>query len=393
MKWYSIGCAIFLGGCGDNGGGGPDADMVMSTTSSTGSTASTEGSGTSTTGSAAELPPLHECGEAELIVEQESVHDLATDSDNYYWLGLTEIGEIAVYALSKSGGDVRVVTSFPTYFDYLLGATDLEVAQDATLLMDDTSADDDDEYVYFSGDTKIWRVKKDGTGQAERVSTDELNELGPATCNFARIQLTPDALFVCRKGQIFRMDRGTDATPEVIYAAPEGGRVEGFAVNGSELYTNGPFDDSRHFAPILQVSVPDGLSSEFGEMLEGLVPDAFFVVKDTLLFSSLVVLEGPDLETTSEWASRQGTYRLPLNEQVPSRFSDSNIILVNGASADASAVYAVTGRKIVRFSPEGSTRVFVDCTDDPDLHFDELVVDEDGVYIRDSDKFYRFAKE
>ena len=36
---------------------------------------------------------------------------------------------------------------------------------------------------------------------------------------------------------------------------------------------------------------------------------------------------------------------------------------------------------------------YVDCTDSPDdLRFSELLVDDDGVYVRDGDNFYRFGK-
>ena len=63
-------------------------------------------------------------------------------------------------------------------------------------------------------------------------------------------------------------------------------------------------------------------------------------------------------------------------------------------SKDSKYVYAVIGdQKIVRISLEGTTTTFVDCHDSPDdVRFNEFLVDEDGVYVRSDDSFYRFAK-
>jgi hypothetical protein len=129
-------------------------------------------------------------------------------------------------------------------------------------------------------------------------------------------------------------------------------------------------------------------------MIEGLVPDALMVHGDTVVFDSLALLEGPDLATESEWAKRQGTYKVTGASSTPQMLTDYNLELVRGVGQDSQYLYAVIGdQKIVRISLDGVTTTYVDCHDSPDdLRFQELLVDEDGVYIRDDDTFYRFGK-
>lgn len=253
---------------------------------------------------------------------------------------------------------------------------------------------DADDYIYFSGDTQIWRVKKDGSEPVQAVSGPGLNELGPATCNFARSVLAPDALYTCRRGRLFRMDRAGGGAAVAVYTAPEGERINAFAVSSSQLLVNGSFDEARHLSPILALPLSGGAPSEYGAMLPGLVPDALVVLGDTLLFNSLVVLDGGDLATTSEWASRQGTYKVTGAQASPQKISETNLALVRGVGRDSMFVYAIVGdQKIERISPDGVTTTFVDCTDSSDdVRFRELVVDDDGVYFRDDDSFYRYGK-
>jgi hypothetical protein len=378
-----------LGGaaCADEEGG-PGGSRDMGQTG-TGGSAGTTGSGAQPNVDEAVL----ECGDAQLIIEDYFAHDLAADSQNYYWLGTSDAG-IGVWKLSKSGGDKSLVTEFPGYFSVLFGETDLPVAADSQLYMDDTVADDADDYVYFSGDTQIWRVKKDGSEPVQAVSGPGLNELGPATCNFARSVLTPDAVFTCRQGRVFRMARAGDGSATAVYSAPEGGSISAFAVHGNQLFVNGAYDDARHLAPILSLPATGGTPAEYGAMLEGLYPDALMMQGDTLIFSSLFLADGPDLETESEWASRQGTYKLSGADATPVKLSENDLQLVRGVGRDSKYVYAMVGdQKIVRISLDGVTQTFVDCRGSAsDLRFQELLVDDDGVYIRDEDFFYRFSE-
>ena len=373
-------------GCADDAGQGGGGAGEAGATGSSG----TSGAGARPN---VEDEAVLDCGDRTLIVEDYLAHDLATDSQNYYWLGTGDVG-IAVWKLPKSGGDKSLVTEFPGYFSFALGMTDLAVSGDSQLYMDDTVADDADEYVYFSGDTQIWRAKKDGSEAVQAVSGPGLNELGPATCNFARSVLTPDALFTCRQGRLFRMARAGDGSATPVYSAPEGEPIVAFAVHGNELFVSGVYDDERHFAPILSLPATGGTPAEYGAMLEGLYPDALMVVGDTLVFSSLFLAEAPDLETASEWATRQGTYKLSGASATPVRLSETDLQLVRGVGRDSEYAYAMVGdQKIVRISLDGVTTTYVDCTGSPeDLRFQELLVDADGVYIRDGDSFYRFGK-
>jgi hypothetical protein len=334
-----------------------------------------------------------ECGDATVVIQDYLAHDLATDSENYYWLGTGDEG-IAVWKLSKGGGDKSLVTEFPGYFSFALGMTDLPVSGDSQFYMDDTVADDADDYVYFSGDTQIWRAKKDGSEPVQAVSGPGLNELGPATCNFARSVLTPDALFTCRQGRVFRMERAGNASATAVYSAPEDETIAAFAVHGDQLFVNGTYDQERYLAPILSLAATGGTPQEYGAMLEGLYPDALMMQGDTLIFSSLFLADGPDLETESEWATRQGTYKLSGADATPVKISETDLQLVRGVGQDSQYVYAMVGdQKIVRISLDGVTKTFVDCVGSPeDLRFQELLVDDDGVYIRDGDTFYRFSE-
>jgi hypothetical protein len=355
------------------------------------------GGGTSSGGSGAgasvQSQALFACSDGTLVAGSDFAHDLATDSLNYYWLGFGDTG-IAVLKMPKRGGDVAVVAEFPDYFSFILGDTTLPVSGDAQFYMDDTVVDDADDYVYFSGDTQIWRAKKDGSEPVQAVSGGDLNELGPATCNFARSVLGPDALYTCRQGRLFRMDRAAGGKAVAVYSAPDGGSIDAFAVSKSQLFVNGSFDKARHLSPILALPLSGGTPSEYGAMVAGLVPDALVVLGDTLIFDSLVVLDGGDLATTSEWAKRQGTYKVTAAQAAPQKISDSNLELVRGVGHDSKFVYAMVGdQKIVRISPDGVTTTYVDCTGSPDdVRFQELVVDDDGVYFRDEDNFYRFGK-
>ena len=111
-----------------------------------------------------------------------------------------------------------------------------------------------------------------------------------------------------------------------------------------------------------------------------------------MVFDSLFFPTGDDLETTSEWAKRQGTYKLTGSTAAPQKLSEDNLELVRGVGKDSKYVYAVIGdQKIVRISLDGTTTTFVDCHDSPDdVRFNEFLVDEDGVYVRWEDSFYRF---
>jgi len=340
-----------------------------------------------------EKKAVRDCSDRTLIAGGNLEHDLATDATNYYWLDVSDVG-IAVFKKAKAGGDPAIVSEFPDAFAFLFDKTDLPVSEDSQLLMDDTVADDADEYIYFSGDTQIWRVKKDGSEPVQPVSGAGLSELGPATCNFARSVLTTDSLYSCRQGRLFRMDRAGNGKADLIYAAPEGTSIDAFAVSSTGLFVNGPFDDTRHLAPILTLPLTGGTPSEYGAMLEGLVPDALVMVGDTLLFNSLTVLKAPDFATTSEWATRQGTYKLTAPSAAPVKISETHLALVYGVEADAQHAYAVLGDQVIeRISPDGVTTTYVDCTDSPDnVRIKELLVDADGVYIRTYDGFYRFEK-
>jgi len=185
--------ALAAGGCASTG----DDEAGTGGGGGTGGSAGTGGGA----GASVNDQPLHQCSDAQVIVEDYLAHDLATDSTHYYWLGVGDTG-IAVLKQPKSGGARTVVTEFPGYFSFLTGATTLPVSGDSQFYMDDTVADDADDYVYFSGDTQIWRVKKDGSEPVEAVSGPGLNELGPATCNFARSVLTEDAVFTCRQPSV-----------------------------------------------------------------------------------------------------------------------------------------------------------------------------------------------
>lgn len=384
MRWAA--CVLFsvsLAACGGGDDQANDDPMAGS-----GGTAGSGGSGGG--GGSGDTKAVLDCSDRTLIAEDELVHDLATDSKNYYWLGVGDAG-IAVFKKPKSGGDTLKITEFSTYFSFILGDTDLPVSGDSQFYMDDTVADDADDYVYFSGDTQIWRVKKDGSEPVEAVSGPGLNELGPATCNFARSVLAPGALYTCRQGRLFRMDRAGNGKATAVYTAPDGSSIDAFAASSTQLFVNGPFDDARHLSPILALPLNGGTPAEYGAMLAGLVPDALLMLGDTLLFDSLTVLSGPDLATTSEWASRQGTYKLTSSSAAPTKISETNLELVRGVGADDQYAYAMVGdRRIDRISPNGVTTPYVECLDD--IRFDELLVDKDGVYIRYDDSFYRFGK-
>lgn len=334
-----------------------------------------------------------DCADRTAVVEDYFAHDLATDSTSYYWLGVGAEG-IAVLKQPKSGGERTIITEFPGYFSFLVGDTDLPVSGDSQFYMDDTVADDADDYVYFSGDTQIWRVKKDGSEPVEPVSGTALNELGPATCNFARSVLGPDALYTCRQGRLYRMSRAGSGSATAVYSAEAGGSIDAFAVSPTQVFVNGAYDEARHLSPVLALPREGGTPTEYGAMLEGLNPDALLVHGDTLVFDSLFFPEGPDLATTSEWAKRQGTYKLTAPSAAPQKLSEDNLMLVRGVGQDSKYMYAVVGdQKIVRISLDGVTTTYVDCHDSPDdVRFQELLVDEDGVYIRDDDTFYRFGK-
>jgi hypothetical protein len=118
------------------------------------------------------------------------------------------------------------------------------------------------------------------------------------------------------------------------------------------------------------------------------------VVNGTLVFDSLFFPAADDLATASEWAKRQGTYKLTGASATPQKISESNLELVRGVGQDSKYVYAMIGdQRIERISLDGVTTTFVDCTEsEDDLRFHELLVDDDGVYIRDDDFFYRFDK-
>jgi hypothetical protein len=375
-----------LAACGDDTGG-----------TETGGEQNGDGNGG---GGGAETPdtnrePVHPCSQGELIAADDLVHHFASDSGNYYWIGSDDIG-IAIFALPKAGGDVRTVTSFPGYFSFILDQTTLPVSGDSQFLMSNLVADDLDDYLYFSGDSQIWRVKKDGSEPVQPVSGEGLDELGAASCNFAESILTQDSLYTCRRGNIFRMSRSGDVTATVVYEAPEESAIAGFAISGDRLYTNGAYDSERHLAPLLEVSLATGEAREVGEMLEALVPDSVYLVGEDLVFNSLFIGDAPDLETASEWATRQGTYRINPDEQVPTKISDSNIGLAFEAAGDDSAVYTLIGAAIYRIGIDGTTRALVDCNDaigtDDEVSFRDLWVDADGVYVRGDGAFYRFDK-
>jgi hypothetical protein len=379
--------ALCGAGCaaeGDGGGSGGESHAGA------GGSGATGGSGAQ---ASVDDEALLDCADRTVIVDDYFAHDLATDSENYYWLGSGDEG-IAVWKQSKRGGDKSLVTEFPGYFSFVLGTTDLPVSADSQFYMDDTVADDADDYVYFSGDTQIWRVKKDGSEPVQAVSGPGLNELGPATCNFARSVLTPDALYTCRDGRVFRMARAGDGSATPVYSAPEGETIAAYAVHGDELFVNGAYDEVRHLAPILSLPATGGAAKEYGTMLEGLYPSALVMQGDTLIFSSLFLADAPDLETASEWATRQGTYKLAGAASAPVKLSDTDLQLVRGVGSDSEYVYAMVGdQMIVRISLEGETRTYVDCFGSADdIRFQELLVDADGVYVRDGDVFYRFAK-
>jgi hypothetical protein len=385
MRWLAIAVvSVSFAGCGDDDAGSNDA---------TGGAGGLSGSGGGGGKTSVDTKAVLDCADRTLVAGSDFAHDLATDSKNYYWLGLGQTG-IAVLKKPKAGGENVVVTEFPGYFSFLTGATDLPVSGDSQFYMDDTVADDADDYIYFSGDTQIWRVKKDGSEAVQPVSGPGLNELGPATCNFARSVLGPGALYTCRQGRLFRMARAGSAQASAVYSAPEGESIDAFAVSSSQLFVNGSFDEARHLSPILSLPLAGGDPSEYGAMLTGLVPDALVLLGDTLLFNSLVVLDGGSLATTSEWAARQGTYKVTGPEATPEKISETNLELVRGVGQDSKFAYAVVGDQIIeRISPDGVTTTFVDCRDSADdLRFQELVVDDDGVYIRDDDGFYRFGK-
>lgn len=390
MRWWSVAATLglVLVGCG----GSDDKDPVKDEAAGSGGSGATGGSGggggsTTTTDAKAVVS----CADRQLVVNAPYVHDFATDASNYYWLAFSNYN-IAVFKQAKSGGSPTIVTEFPGYFSYIAGDTTLAVSGDSQFYMDDTVADDLDDYVYFSGDKQIWRVKKDGSAAVEPVSGVALNELGPATCNFARSVLAPDALYACRQGRLFRMARAGDATAKAVYSAPDGTSIDAFAVSDSQLFVNGPYDETRHFAPILALPLAGGTPTEYGAMLEGLVPDALVTMGDGVVFDSLFFPTGDDLETTSEWAKRQGTYKLTGSTATPQKLSEDNLELVRGVGKDSKYVYAVIGdQKIVRISLDGTTTTFVDCHDSPDdVRFNEFLVDEDGVYVRWEDSFYRF---
>ncbi|HWA72995.1 MAG TPA: hypothetical protein VG937_11690 [Polyangiaceae bacterium] len=386
-RWLAIAVlSVCFAGCGSDGG-------ASDATGGAGGLSGSGGSGGGGGKTSVDKQAVLSCDDRTLVATSGFAHDLATDSLNYYWLGVGPAG-IAVLKKAKSGGENSIVTEFPGYFSFLTGATDLPVSGDSQFYMDDTVADDADEYIYFSGDTQIWRVKKDGTEPVQPVSGTDLNELGPATCNFARSVLGPDALYTCRQGRLFRMDRAGGGQAVAVYSAPEGESIDAFAVSKSQLFVNGSFDDARHLSPILALPLAGGDPTEYGAMLAGLVPDALVLMGDTLLFNSLVVLDGGNLATTSEWASRQGTYKLTSATATPEKISETNLELVRGVGQDSKFAYAVVGDQIIeRISPDGVTSTYVDCRDSADdVRFQELVVDDDGVYIRHEDNFYRFGK-
>src|SRR5687768_1924084 len=244
--WVVAAILALLGaGCADDEGG----DGASGGQAGTGGGAGSSGSGARP--NVAEGAVV-DCNDRTVIIEDYLAHDLAADSESYYWLGTGAEGS-AVWKLSKTGGDKTLVTEFPGYLSFLLGMTDLPVSSDSQFYMDDTVADDADDYVYFSGDTQIWRVKKDGSEPVQAVSGAGLNELGPATCNFARSVLTPDALYTCRDGRVFRMARAGDGSATPVYSAPEGDTIAAYAVHGDELFVNGAYDEVRHLAPILSL--------------------------------------------------------------------------------------------------------------------------------------------
>src|SRR5690606_24678750 len=114
-----------------------------------------------------------------------------------------------------------------------------------------------------------------------------------------------------------------------------------FAVNATHVYTNGVYDEARYSAPVLQISRGDGEVGEFGQMPQGIVPGEFLLLDDELIFASLSVISGPDLETTSEWASRQGTYRMGLDDQVAVKISETQVQLLPGADVSQGALYTI----------------------------------------------------
>ena len=360
----------------------------------------TEGVGPSS-GPGYQPTPVRSCDDGEVIFTGELIHHLAFDSQSYYWLGLDDSG-ITISALPKAGGAVRTVTSFPSAFAYALGQTTLPVSADAELYMSDLVADDLDDYLYFSGDTQIWRVKKDGSEAVQPVSGEGLNELGPATCNFARSVLRAGVLYTCRQGRVFRMNRSGEGRATVIYEAPEGSNVVGFGIVGDHLYTNGTFDEARQLAPLLDVTLGGGERRELGQMLEGLVPSSVYIIGNDLVFNSLFVpgfsLSDPEeLQAASEIAERQGTYRVALGDGTLTKISDSDIGLAFQTGADSTGVYTLLGGStILHIGLDGETRPLIDCNDrigtDRELQYSDVWVDDDAVYLRSTDTFYRFAK-
>jgi hypothetical protein len=349
---------------------------------------------------------IRTCDSRQVIIQDKAGHHFASDRQSYYWFGSGMTG-ITIFAVPKAGGDPRVVTSFLDYTGYVLGETTLPVSKDFYYGGRDLVADDRDDYVYFGGDAQIWRVKKDGSEPVQAVSgpvvgennLDEVPRSIPA-CNWARSQLTASALVSCRSGRIFRMNRAGEGQAKVIYEAPAGSDIRGFTADDSNVYTHGPYSEERHLAPLLRISVASGENTEVGQMLEGVEPDAIFLVGKNLVFSSLSVRMGPDVDTTSLWAERQGTYRLGLSESVPTMLTRIDLDEVSGADADATDVYTADGdHTIVRISPDGTIKTFVDCTDfagpGGEMLIGELWVDDEAVYVRaiESDiVYYRFAK-
>jgi hypothetical protein len=196
------------------------------------------------------------------------------------------------------------------------------------------------------------------------------------------------------------MNRAADGQANATFGAPAGSTLDGFAVNCSYIYTNGPCSEARHLAALLKLSIASGEISEVGQMIEALVPDAVFLIGQNLVFNSLAILTGPDLATTDEWAKRQGSYRVGLNETTPTKISEEMINVVAGADTDAKDVYTADGdHRILRISPDGTTTTFVDCTgytgEGGELLIYELWVDDVAVYLRvdgSPTRYYRFAK-
>jgi hypothetical protein len=334
---------------------------------------------------------LHACGDGTMLVTAHAIARIASDSQNVYWLG-SEDADWVVKARAKSGGAIRTVAAVQHYYPGLSDPqTTSAASMDAPFGFDDLLADDRDDFVYFSGATKIWRAKKDGSEPVQPVST---NAVGGGHCNAQPDRLTSKELFVCRRNEIFHMPRGTAVDAKSLYKAPSGSSIEAFAADDTNVYTSGPFDKDRHFAPLVKIAIATGTPTEHGQMLEGLVPDAIFIVGQSVVFDSLVDTTGaPTLELANEWAKRQGSYRIGLTEQRPTKISDEQIELIRGASADATHVYAMVGDQMVVRIPAagGSTQTVVDCNKnvpggDSDVRFHDLFVDADALYVIRSDR-------